>query len=61
MNMLRAVLAGSLLMLPAIAAAQDVKIDFDKAYDFSTVKTYDQNRHDLGQQPLGAPRPRRDR
>ena len=38
--MLRAVLTGSLLMLPAIAAAQDVKIDFDKAFDFSTVKTY---------------------
>jgi hypothetical protein len=27
-------------MLPALASAQDVKIDFDKAYDFSTVKTY---------------------
>ena len=38
--MLRAVLTGSLLMLPAIAAAQDVKIDFDKAFDFSTVTTY---------------------
>jgi hypothetical protein len=31
---------GLLLMLPAMAAAQDVKIDFDKAFDFSTVKTY---------------------
>ncbi len=40
MNVLRTVLTGSLLMLPALAAAQDVKIDFDKAYDFSTVKTY---------------------
>ncbi len=40
MKMLRAVLACSLLMLPALAAAQDVKIDFDKAYNFSTVKTY---------------------
>ena len=40
MKVLRAVLTGSLLMLPAIAAAQDVKIDFDKAFDFSTVKTY---------------------
>ncbi len=30
----------SLLMLPALAVAQDVKIDFDKAFDFSTVKTY---------------------
>jgi hypothetical protein len=37
---LRAALAGSLLMLPALAAAQDVKTDFDKAFDFSTVKTY---------------------
>jgi hypothetical protein len=27
-------------MLPALAVAQDVKIDFDKAFDFSTVKTY---------------------
>jgi hypothetical protein len=40
MKALRAVLTGSLLMLPAITAAQDVKIDFDKAFDFSTVKTY---------------------
>ena len=27
-------------MLPGLAGAQDVKIDFDKAYDFSTAKTY---------------------
>jgi hypothetical protein len=40
LKMSRAVLAASLLMLPAIAAAQDTKIDFDKAFDFSTVKTY---------------------
>ena len=40
MKALRAVLTGSLLMLPAITAAQDVKVDFDKAFDFSTVKTY---------------------
>jgi Domain of unknown function (DUF4136) len=40
MKVLQAVLTGSLLMLPAIAAAQDVKIDFDKAFDFSTIKTY---------------------
>ena len=38
--MLRAVLTGSLLMLPAIASAQDVKIDFDKAFNFATVNTY---------------------
>lgn len=40
MNTLRSVIAASLLMIPALAAAQDVKIDFDKAFDFSTVKTY---------------------
>jgi hypothetical protein len=40
MKVLGAVFIGSLLMLPAIAAAQDVKIDYDKAFDFSTVKTY---------------------
>ena len=40
MNVLRVVLTGSLLMLPAIAAAQDVKIDYDKAYNFAPVKTY---------------------
>jgi len=40
MKVLRAVLTGLLLSLPAIAAAQDVKVDFDKAFDFSTVKTY---------------------
>jgi len=40
MKVLRAVLTSSLLVLPAVAAAQDVKIDFDKAFDFSTVKTY---------------------
>jgi hypothetical protein len=38
--MLRTAITLSLLMLPAFAAAQDVKIDFDKAYDFSTAKTY---------------------
>jgi hypothetical protein len=35
-----AALIGSFLMLPALAVAQDVKTDFDKAFDFSTVKTY---------------------
>jgi len=38
--MLRAAITVSILMLPAFAAAQDVKIDYDKAFDFSTVKTY---------------------
>ena len=38
--MSRALLTASLLLLPAIAAAQDVKTDFDKAFNFSTVKTY---------------------
>jgi hypothetical protein len=40
MKVLRAMLTGSLLMLPAIAAAQEVKIDFDKAFNFAPVKTY---------------------
>ena len=40
MRLLRTLLTASILMLPALAAAQDVKIDFDKAFDFSTVKTY---------------------
>ena len=40
MKMLRAIFTGLLLALPAVAAAQDVKIDFDKAFDFSPVKTY---------------------
>jgi hypothetical protein len=37
---IRALLIGSMLMLPTIAAAQDVKVDFDKAFDFAPVKTY---------------------
>jgi hypothetical protein len=37
---LRAAITASILMLPALATAQDVKIDYDKAFDFSTVKTY---------------------
>lgn len=40
MNTLRAVITASLLTIPALVAAQDVKIDFDKAYDFAPVKTY---------------------
>jgi len=40
MKSVRALFACLLLMLPAIVVAQDVKIDFDKAFDFSTVKTY---------------------
>jgi len=40
MKLLPAMLACSLLTFPAIAVAQDVNIDFDKAFDFSTVKTY---------------------
>jgi hypothetical protein len=40
MKVLRAMLAGSLLVLPALVAAQSVQTDFDKSYDFSTVKTY---------------------
>ena len=40
MNVLRAMLVSSMVMVPAVAAAQDVKVDFDKAFNFSTVKTY---------------------
>ena len=40
MKVLRALLMGSMILVPAIAMAQDVKVDFDKAFDFSTVKTY---------------------
>ena len=40
MKLLRTLITASALMLPALASAQDVKIDFDKAFDFSTVKTY---------------------
>jgi hypothetical protein len=40
MKRLRAVLTGCLLVLPALALAQDVKVDFDKAYNFSPVKTF---------------------
>src|SRR5215204_5148060 len=41
--MLRAAITAAILMLPALAMAQDVKTDFDKAFDFSTVKTYSIN------------------
>ena len=40
MKILRAALTGCLLMLPALAVAQDVKIDFDKGFNFAPVKTY---------------------
>ena len=40
MKVSRALITGLLLAFPVVAAAQDVKIDFDKAFDFSTVKTY---------------------
>ena len=39
MKKLCVVLAAA-LVLPSLAAAQNTKIDFDKAYDFSTAKTY---------------------
>ena len=35
-----AALTGWLFLLPALAVAQDVKIDYDKAFNFSPVKTY---------------------
>jgi hypothetical protein len=40
MKTLFAALALSFLVLPSPAAAQDVKIDFDKAFNFAPVKTY---------------------
>jgi Domain of unknown function (DUF4136) len=40
MKLLSAAFTGWLLMLPALAVAQDVKIDYDKAFNFSPVKTY---------------------
>jgi hypothetical protein len=40
LKLFRTVITAVVLMLPVLATAQDVKIDFDKAYDFSTVKTY---------------------
>jgi hypothetical protein len=40
MRLLPAVLTGCLLALPALAIAQDVKIDYDKAFNFAPVKTY---------------------
>jgi hypothetical protein len=40
MKLLPAVLTGCLLALPPLASAQDVKIDFDKAFNFAPVKTY---------------------
>jgi hypothetical protein len=40
LKLLRTLITTSLLTLPALAVAQDVKIDLDKAYDFSGAKTY---------------------
>jgi Domain of unknown function (DUF4136) len=40
MKLLTAALACSLLALPALAGAQDVKTDYDKAFNFAAVKTY---------------------
>lgn len=40
MKILRAALTGWLLVIPALAVAQDVKIDYDKAFNFAPVKTY---------------------
>ena len=40
MKALRTILVGVLLSFPGVVAAQDVKIDFDKAFNFSTIKTY---------------------
>jgi hypothetical protein len=40
LKILRALFTCSLAMAPALALAQDVKTDYDKAFDFKTVKTY---------------------
>ena len=40
MKIFRAALTGWLLAIPALAVAQDVKIDYDKAFNFAPVKTY---------------------
>jgi len=40
MKTFRAVLTASILMLPTLALAQDVKVDYDKAFSFPSVKTY---------------------
>ena len=40
MKIFRAALTGWLLTIPALAVAQDVKIDYDKAFNFAPVKTY---------------------
>jgi hypothetical protein len=39
-KVLRAVIAASLLALPVALAAQDVKTDYDKTFNFQTIKTY---------------------
>jgi hypothetical protein len=39
-KLFRAIVAASLVMAPALAGAQDVKIDYDKAFNFAPVKTY---------------------
>ena len=40
MKILPAALTGLLLVLPALAGAQDVNTDYDKAFNFAPVKTY---------------------
>lgn len=36
----RIAITAAIVMLPAIAAAQDVKIDYDKAFNFAPIRTY---------------------
>jgi hypothetical protein len=40
MKLLSAAFTGWLLVLPALAVAQDVNVDYDKAFNFSPVKSY---------------------
>ena len=48
-----AVLTVSLLTLPRLAAGQDVKIDFDKAFNFKPVKTWRWNPEGPGDVKVG--------
>ena len=40
MKTLRSAITVAVLVFPAFAAAQDVKIDYDKAFNFAPIKTY---------------------
>ena len=48
--------AGVLALAPGLALAQDVSVDFDKAYDFSKLKTYSITIGTTSGNPLGEKR-----